>query len=69
MKRIKSIEDLQDAIILNKEIYFSLYHEPNEGKHFQQLLTPEKHIESLKDRIIECDKDPIRGIYSSDTIC
>jgi hypothetical protein len=26
MKRINTIEDLQDAIILKKEIYSSLYH-------------------------------------------
>lgn len=68
MKKIKTIENLQDAIILNKEIYFSLYHYSNEGKHFQQLLNPEEHIYSLMNRIIECINDSIRGIYSSDLI-
>jgi hypothetical protein len=68
MKRINSIEDLQDAIMLNKEIYFSLYHTPSEGKIFQQLLQPEQHIDNLKQRIIELKKDDIRGVFSSDVI-
>jgi hypothetical protein len=68
MKRINSIEDLQDATMLNKEIYFSLYHTPSEGKIFQQLLHPEQHIDSLKQRIIELKNDDIRGVFSSDEI-
>ena len=68
MKRINSIEDLQDAIVLNKEIYFSLYHTPSEGKLFQQLLHPYQHIDGLKQRIIELKDDDIRGVFSSDEI-
>jgi len=68
MKRINSIEDLQDAIMLNKEIYFSLYHIPSEGKLFQQLLHPEQHIDSLKQRVIELDGDDTRGVFSSNEI-
>jgi hypothetical protein len=68
MERIDTIEQLQDAIILNKEIYFSLYHYETQGKHFQQLLSPEKHIDQLRIAIMECINDPIRGVYSNEII-
>lgn len=68
MKRINTIEELQDAIMLNKEIYFSLYHYSNEPKLFQQLLQPTKHIDNLKQKIIELKDDDICGVFSSDEI-
>ena len=68
MKRLNSIEELQDAIMLNKEIYFSLYHTKTEGKLFQQMLRPTEHIDNLKQRIIELKDDNIRGVFSSDEI-
>jgi hypothetical protein len=64
MKRINTIEELQDAIMLNKEIYFSLYRLPNEPKTFQQLLQPTKHIDNLRQRIIELKNDNVRGVFS-----
>ncbi len=68
MKRINNIEELQDAIMLDKEIYFSLYHTRTEGKLFQQILNPKEHIDNLKQRIIELKDDNIRGVFSSDEI-
>lgn len=68
MKRLDTIEDLQDATMLNNEIYFSLYHLPSEGKIFQQLLEPTKHIDNLKKRIIDLKNDDISGVFSSENI-
>ena len=68
MKRINNVEELQDVIMLNKEIYFSLYRLPNEPKLFQQLLNPTEHIENLKQRIIELKDNNIEGVFSSDKI-
>lgn len=68
MKRVNSIEELQDAIMLNKEIYTSLFHLPNEGKLFQQILRPTERIDNLKKMIIELKYDNIRGVFSSDEI-
>jgi len=68
MKRLNSIEELQDAIMLNKEIYFSLYHTKTEGKLFQQMLQPTEHIDNLKQRIIELKDNNIQGVFSSDEI-
>jgi hypothetical protein len=68
MKRLNSIEELQDAIMLNKEIYLSLYHTKTEGKLFQQILQPTLHIDNLKQRIVELKSDDIRGVFSSDEI-
>jgi hypothetical protein len=68
MKRINTIEELQDAIMLDKEIYFSLYYSPNEPKLFQQLLNPTKHIDNLKQRITELKNNDIEGVFSSGEI-
>jgi len=68
MKRLNSIEELQDAIMLNKEIYVSLFHLRNEGKLFQQVLWPTERIDGLKQRIIELKDDNIQGVFSSDEI-
>ena len=68
MKRINTIEELQDAIMSDKEIYFSLYHSSNEPKLFQQLLNPTNHIDNLKQRIIELKNNDIKGVFSSDEI-
>lgn len=68
MKRLNSIEELQDAIMLNKEIYTSLFHLSNEGKLFQQILKPTERIDNLKQMIIELKNDDIRGLFSTDEI-
>lgn len=69
MKRIKTIEDLQDAIMLNKEIY-KYYKLTNEGKNFLQILNPEKHVEMLYNGVKDIDylNDPRTALYSSDEI-
>ena len=68
MKRINNIEELQDALMLNKEVYVSLYHWPNSPKLFQQFLNPSTHIDNLIQRVIELKDDNIRGVFQSDTI-
>ena len=59
MKRVISVEQLQDAIMLNKEIYFSLYHSKGEGKMFKQLMNPQNHIDELLGG---------EGVYASNVI-